>query len=532
MTGSKDKGLDMIERIDAKLLYPQNKFYLDYIAGRGAAPSFFTHQIDRFAEAVDARSRVDYPREAVCDRLYEYNARIASDPTAVLANIADLRENDTLCVISGQQVGLLGGPVYTIYKIITTIRLAASLQERLRIRVVPLFWLADEDHDFTEINLARFLKEDGEVGTVSFEWEERGRPIADLPITDEVLRAYRAYMEALPPSPHHAHVREIFAPDQAEDYSTWHARLFSQIFSSHGLIVLTPSLLREPGRDFLRSALQQRESIQDHLIEAAERLRVAGYEPALSPERAGTLYTADAAGRRIRVIDPLSHLAAVEEYPDRYSPDAALRPLFADALLPIAASVLGPGEIVYHALLKPLYPLFSIPQPLLFPRASYTVLSRAEAKLIARFGMNVGDLLSEAFTVEGTLRSLVPPNLQERFAVVRAAISADLAPLRPLVAALDPNLERSWKGAHATSLHALDRLEGRALRAGLAQHGLSSGALRRLRNIILPRGRPQERVLPLPHFINKYGPGFIDRLFAAGELDDFSHSVITGDDND
>lgn len=522
----------MIEPIDAGLLYPRNKLYLDYIAGCGAAPLFFTHSIDRFAEAAAARSNVDYPREAVCDRLHEYNARLAPDSAAVLENIADLRKKTTLCVISGQQVGLFGGPIYTIYKIMTTIRLAASLQERLQVQVVPLFWLADEDHDFTEINHARFLKEDGEVGTVSFEWEERGRPIADLPVTNEVLRAQRAYLEALPPSPHHAHVDRLFAPDQTEDYCTWHARLFSRIFSSRGLIVLTPSLLREPGRAFFRIALQQRARIQDCLAGAAARLRSAGYEPALSSERAGGLYTVDNTGRRIRVTDPSSHLAAVEEHPERYSPDAALRPLLADVTLPIVASVLGPGEIAYHALLKPLYSLFSIPQPLLFPRGSYTVLSRAEAGLIARCGVNLGDLLSEAFTVEGAFRSLAPPGLQERFAAVRAAISTDLDPLRPFVAALDPSLERSWEGAHTASLRALDRLESRALRAALAQQGLSPGALQRLRNAVLPRGRPQERAFPLPHFINKYGPGFIDRLFSAGELDDFSHSVITWDDDD
>jgi uncharacterized protein YllA (UPF0747 family) len=312
----------LIERVAARVIYPERKLYLDYIARCGDAPSFFTH------------------------RLAAYNTRLTDSP-AVLANITDLRARSTFCVISGQQVGFLGGPIYTCYKIMTTIRLAASLQERLGVRVVPLFWLANEDHDFTEINHARFLKDDGEVGTIRFEWEERGRPIADLPLSDEIRGAYTEYFDALPPGPYHADTRDLFAPKQGEDYCTWHARLFAQFFSKQGLVIVEPSLLRTSGRAFFRVALERRTGIRDRLEKTAAELREAGYSPPLAPAQAGGLYTFDATGRRVRVTDSLSHLLAVDEHPERYSPDAALRPLFADSLLPVLASVLGPGEIAY-----------------------------------------------------------------------------------------------------------------------------------------------------------------------------------------
>ncbi len=521
----------MIERVAARVIYPERKLYLDYIARCGDASSFFTHPLDGFARTLEARSRLDYPRETICDRLAAYNTRLTNSP-AVLANIADLRARSTFCVISGQQVGFLGGPIYTCYKIMTTIRLAASLQERLGVRVVPLFWLANEDHDFTEINHARFLKDDGEVGAIRFKWEERGRPIADLPLSDEIRGAYSAYFDALPPGPHRADTRDLFAPKQGEDYCTWHARLFAQFFSKQGLVIVEPSLLRTSGRAFFRIALERRTEIRDRLEKTAAELREAGYSPPLALAQAGGLYTFDASGRRVRVTDSLSHLPAVDEHPERYSPDAALRPLFADSLLPVLASVLGPGEIAYHAMLKPIYSLFDLPQPLLFPRLSYTVIDHAEADLISRFGTSIGKLLAATFTAEETMRSLAPPGLQERFAKVREAIIEDLAPLRPVVALLDPSLERSWEGTRAASLRAVDRLESRVLRAALAKHGLSTGAFQRLRNAILPRGRPQERVFPLPYFINRHGPGFVERLFSAGELDNFSHCVVTWEDDD
>jgi len=140
----------VIERIDPSRVYPENKLYLDYIAGAASTVSLFSHSPEQFAQALAQRRAVDYPRAAISDLLREYNAGIGAS-SATLADIASLSDRSTFCVISGQQAGFLGGPVYTTYKIVTTIRLAASLEERLGVKVVPMFWLADEDHDFTEI---------------------------------------------------------------------------------------------------------------------------------------------------------------------------------------------------------------------------------------------------------------------------------------------------------------------------------------------------------------------------------------------
>jgi len=221
----------------------------------------------------------------------------------------------------------------------------------------------------------------------------------------------------------------------------------------------------------------------------------------------------------------------VEEQPERYSTDAALRPLFADSLLPVVASVLGPGEIAYHAMLKPLYPLFCLSQPLLFPRKSYTIIGRDEARLITRCGTSAAEILTGQFDAQECLRRLAPSELKTRFEKAREAISQALDPLQAPLAALDPGLERTWQQARTASLRKLDDLERRAVRAELAKQGLSPRLLQRLKNALRPRGRPQERVFPLPHFINRHGPAFVDTLFSIGELDDFTHQVMTLEDD-
>jgi len=516
----------VLQSLDARVVYSDNALYLDYIAGQGKAVSFFSHPPLGFEEALAARRQVEYPREEVCDLLQEYNTGLGAE-SAALEGIEALRSQAAFCVISGQQAGFLGGPVYTLYKIITTIWLAKYLERQLRERVVPAFWLASEDHDFAEINHAFVLKQDGEVGRVAFEWTGQGRPIADLPISDGVLHAYHAYFDQLIPGPHYETARELFAAKSEEDYCSWHARIWARLFSGRGLVVVDPSILRAPAGGFFHAALTKREEIKAGLETVAAGLREAGYEPALSPQKAGRLYTLDSDRHRIRVEDPSAHLASVRKVPERYSADAALRPLLADTLFPSIASVLGPGEIAYHALLRPLYALFELPQPLVFPRKSCTVIGKDQGELISRCGTSAATILSGGFDAKQCLRDLASGELQAPFADAREAITRALEPLRAPLEGLDPGLQRTWQQTRDTSLRRLDDLERRAVRAELARRGLSAGLLQRLQNALRPRGRPQERVFPLPHFINRHGPTFVDTLFSIGELDDFTHQMIT-----
>ena len=521
----------MLQRLDARVVYPENALYLDYIAGRAQAASFFSHPLLGFEQALAGRRQADYPREEVCDLLRRHNAALGAD-SAALEGIEALRSPATFCVISGQQAGFLGGPAYTTYKIVTTVWLAHYLARHLDVRIVPLFWLASHDHDFTEINHTYLLQEDGEVGKVAFEWSQQGQPIADLPITDAVSDAYREYCDRLPPGPHYEAARRLFAAEQGEDYCRWHARIWARLFSERGLVIVDPSVLSSPARGFYHTALTKREEIQSGLEASAADLREAGYEATLSPQRAGRLYTLGPDGRRIRVEDPSAHLVSVLATPERYSADAALRPLLADTLFPVVASVLGPGEIAYHAALKPLYALFGLAQPLAFPRKSLTVIDKDQAGLIDRCGTSAATILGGGFDAKRCLRDRASGGMRASFAGAREAIDRAMEPLRPLLASLDPGLERTWRQTKDTSLRRLDDLERRAVRAELARLGLSAGVVRRLQNALRPRGRPQERVFPLPHFINRHGAAFVDTLFSIGGIDDFGHQVIIAEEEE
>jgi bacillithiol biosynthesis cysteine-adding enzyme BshC len=519
----------VIERIDSRLLHSGNRFFLDYVNGEDASLRFFEHSPAAFEEAADARRSLDFPREELVSRLLAYNERLAAS-TAALANINRLTEPGTLCVIGGQQVGFLGGPLFTVYKILTVLRAASWLAERLQARVVPVFWLASEDHDFTEINRTRFLDESGNLRTISFDWDGRGRPIEQLPITAEVRTATNDALALFPND--RAAARDLFLPEPSDDYALWHARVWSRLFADSGLVLVEPRTVRAMAAPFFAKALASAEGITARLIESAGELRSRGYAVPIDPERAGGLFWFSQDGRRIRIDDPSTHVARAGESPENYSPDALLRPLLADSIFPTIASVLGPSEISYQAVLRPLYRLFEIPQPVLLPRHGFTLVTARQASLLDRCGVSVSDVLTDGFDPAAIARSSASPTLLDAFAQRKADVRASLEPLVEPLAALDPGLPTRLRQTIDRIETQIVQLEERAVRADLARGGISLRELRRLNAELHPAGKPQERVLSLIHVAAQHGLQWIFELESPADPDEYAHYAVTVGESD
>jgi bacillithiol biosynthesis cysteine-adding enzyme BshC len=514
----------VIERIDPRLLHHDNRFFLDYVAGEESALRRFEHPPTALARAADARRSIDFPREELAARLRAYNERLDASPVA-LANIDALAKPGSLCVIGGQQAGFLGGPLFAVYKILTTLRAASWLADRLRAHVVPIFWLASEDHDFTEIHRVRFLDASGELRTISFDWDGRGRPIERLPITEEIRAALAEALDFLPED--RASTRDLFLPEPSDDYAVWHARIWSRLFSGSGLVLVEPRTVRSMAGPFFAEALSSADEIAAGLAESASELRSDGYAVPLDLERVGGLFLIAEDGPRVRVDDPADHLDRVGDSPEDYSPDAALRPLLADSLFPTIAGVLGPSETSYQAMLRPVYRLFGIPQPILLPRHGYTLVTPRQASLLGRCGATVSDVVADRFDATAVARSSASPALLERFAERKAGVRTALDPLLAPLAALDPGLPARWRQTVDRIEQQIDQLEERAVRADLARSGISLRELRRLSAEIRPTGKLQERVLSLIHVAARHGLQWIFELESPADPDEYAHYAVT-----
>ena len=508
--------------IPAASIYPESRLLLDLVDGRESTVRLFEQAPADFAAAAEARLAAPIPREALAEALTAYNRSIGASPKT-FAHIEALREPGTVCVITGQQAGFLGGPAYTVYKALHAIRLAKHLEGRIGRRVVPVFWLATEDHDFTEINRVRWL-EGADLKTVSFDWSGRGRPIESMPAEPETVQAAEEVLGNLPDRL--AHIRALFLPEDGDDYSRWHARILSRLFADRGLIVVEPRALRHMTGEFLEQALKLAQQIPGALQSACDTLRKAGYTPALDPNKAGLPFVFSENGQRRR-WDSSSSAATPRLAPLRYSPDAALRPLLADTVFPTVASILGPGEIAYQALLLPLYSLFAVSQPVIVPRHGYTVLGEAEASLLDRLGVGADEAVSPGFDPVKIAQSAASPTLRAEFAEARTKVQEALHPLQETVASLDPGLDARWRQASDHAQQAVDRLEERALSVDLARQGFSRGAMRGVAATLRPAGKPQERVLSFVHFALRYGVEWLPQLEDAGDPERFAHRMVT-----
>ena len=461
---------------------------------------------------------------AVAEDLVTHQRRCDGDELSV-ANAEALAAGRAACIVTGQQAGLLGGPVYTAYKIASAVRLARQVAERTGRRCVPVFWLASEDHDIGEANHTFGTKADGEIGRVSFR-ASGGREVRRLPVDDEMAGSVARYFDHLLPAGDRPRARRAYALDGQRTFTAWVARSWMRLFAGTGLVVVEPALLRPACGELFERALAERAAVAEALAAVARDLREAGYRVPLDPATAGTPFHVGADGTRVRVADAGSLLRRGAVDATVLSTDAALRPVFADAVLPNLAHVVGAGEMAYHAMLKPLYALFGVAQPAVLPRRSLTFLTEDEAVALERYGITAEEALTgRVHPGEATHRLLGDGDAAE-FERVAAQIRTAFRPLAERVSAVDPSLARTWQRSRDHALRGLDRLRARTGRAVLARRGYSPEALHRVLNQIRPRGRLQERVFPVPHFLARFGAPFLDACLIGEPEEAFTHEVL------
>ena len=519
----------MTQTIDPRILYSQSPFFLDFIEGKNATTEFLEHSITSLNRLAEARQAFlsQSTRSDTCDALLGYN-RTLDASADTMGNIERLRDPKSLCVIGGQQVGFLGGPLFVIYKIVSIVRTASWLSDRLEVPVVPVFWLASEDHDFAEINHTRWLDDSGALRTISFDWEGQGRPIEQLSITETVRQAFGEASQKISFSK--ASDAAIFSSVKDDTYCKWHARMWSRLFSRDGLIIVEPQVLRPLAKPFFLRALSEPNVIRAALEQSASQLEAKGYPVPLDPSRSGRLFGLAENGIRQRIEESAVEPGSPD--PSTYSADAPLRPLLADSLLPTVANILGPSELAYHAMLRPLYEQWSIPQPLVIPRQSATIITKADFELLSGLGIEISEALQPEFKPGEIVKRLASEELSLEFSKTRARMEEALLPLKDHLSQLDPGLEIRWHQTLDQAQHQVERLEDRAIRAELARRGISVKSLRNLKPLLRPMEEAQERILSAFSFIARFGIEWIHEMIVSsepcrfGEPDRFEHQLI------
>jgi bacillithiol biosynthesis cysteine-adding enzyme BshC len=496
---------------------------------------------------------------ALADALLRQSLQFGAGDAA-LANIDRLRKG-ARAVVTGQQVGLFGGPLLTLLKAATAVAKAKEATAATGVAHVPVFWLASEDHDLAEVDQVS-LPGKRAMETLRLGLSGGGVAAGSVALGANVEAALEQASELLAYAPICDLLRECYTPDATLGGAF--ARLMTRLFAAHGLIVMDAA-----GRDFhalganvLREAIERPAEFEAALLERTKALEAGGYHAqVLVNPGASLLFLFDeASGARLplRRIGGPTHrerqvrdewgttvdavwkagaktystadlLAILDATPERLSPNALLRTVFQDAILPTAAYIGGPAEIAYFAQTAVLYEGIAGRITPVLPRFSATLIEPAIGAVMAKDEVSLEDIFAVKTVDELALRMgarAMPIESKRKLAAVGNAMDAELGTLTGYLAEIDASLGRSALVSASKMRYQMNRLRRMAATFEVQKEASLRKHAEAMVLHLFPDGHPQERVVGGAYFLAQAGDGLIDRLVAeAGEMC-LGHSVV------
>lgn len=511
----------------------------EFFSGNFRDPTAFSYQAGR------VRSR-DLPRERLAAVLKEMNQGYGCGE-ATVANINALIQDTTCAVVTGQQVGLFSGPLYTIYKAITAIKLAESLGQNSPGGFVPVFWLASDDHDFAEINHITLLDKENRLKDIQYQEPSLSQktPVSRIILTTEISNCFQQLRDS-------THDSE-FRPDILSQLGTAYqpgrsfveafARWMTRLFKSYGLIFVDAGHpgLKDLGKEVFFTEVAQKSPSTRCVLETSRKLAQKNYSVQVrlhegilnvflvEKERRAILfgdtdYSIKGTSERLAGDELLERL---EAKPHLFSPNVLLRPLYQDKLLPTVAYVAGPAEISYFAQMKDVYQTFKIPMPIIYPRKGLTLVDKKVDRTLNIYGLEFEDLWRNTDAkIKEVAEEKIPRSLEKAIHSAAAHLDRDMNDVRREIRAFEPTLEKTIDLTVRKTRYFMNQLEEKILKASKKRNAVVIQRIRLAKNSLYPKSQLQERVFNITPFLIKYGFAFMDRLYKAVDIDHHEHHIL------
>ena len=500
---------------------------------------------EAWQDAIARAQRHPRDRAAIAAIIGAQQAHRGTPPAARTA-AAQLADPDTVAVVTGQQAGAFGGPLFTLLKAITAIQLARKAAAEHNVPAVAVFWVDAEDHDWEEVRSCTVLDGEFQPRTVTLaEPEGAGEvPVNALALDGRIEQT----IEELAASLAHtdftdwvlSQLKAAYRPGVgvADAFARW----LEAVLGPYGLVVFESAdpaakplvgnvftrELRAPGRTAALAA------------QAGDELASRGHQPQVVPQPDSiSLFHLDGTRRPIRrtgdtavVGEATCTLASLAEEaastPGHFSPNVLLRPIVQDTLFPTICYVAGPSELAYLGQLGGVYQHFGVPMPLMYPRATATLIDSAATRFLAKYDLPMEELQRQDEAVlNRLLQSQLPPEVEESLKEAEQSVRRTMQRVVEAMPALDPTLS----GAASTTLgkmeHDLHGLQTKVIHAAKRRDETLRRQFNRAQSQMFPLGHPQERTLAVIFFLNRYGPALVDRLLEELPLELGRHWILT-----
>src|SRR5579871_691305 len=511
--------------------YPHSPHFAEWSAAEAAAIPY----------NADRRERVS----AILER--QNKSWNAGAPT--LSNIARLRAG-AAAIVTGQQVGLFGGPMFSIYKALTAVKLVEEARAA-GIDAVPIFWLATYDHDLQEVNHVSFQAEDGSLRTVSTSSHGvPGAPVSNVRFGDEILAAVEDAGALLGDTQALVWLRETYRP--GETLGSAFGRLYAKLFAPWGVIVLDASdaELHRVAAPIYRAAIERAGELDAALLARGKELEQAGYHQQVKVTDSSTLVFTMSGGARTAIhrrerngsgaagfvigtgegVEKLSRselLDRIAASPQNFSPNVLLRPVVQDYLLPTLAYTGGAAEAAYFAQAGAVYERLSGRVTPIVPRFSATIVGPRTQRWLRQYDIGVQDAFHGIEPLRRKLAArTLPQGVQAAFASAQKSVEQSLAGLRERLMELDATLADASQTSASKMNYQLNRLRQRATAAELRRSDVISRHAEKLSNTLYPAGALQERGIGGMFFVAKFGSELFQDILSVMRTDCPDHQLL------
>jgi len=541
-----------VETLPFERIPQQSRLFLDYLKDPIALHKFypsavrFHHELSQRVPEVLAAYRVD--RNKVCDALAAMNQRWGAGQNT-LDNIELLRESDCIAVVSGQQAGLFTGPLYTVYKALSAVKLAGCLRQR-ETKAVPVFWIAAEDHDFAEVAKAEFISRDCQLNDVEVPagMHREGQPVGRVVLDESIDTAVDQLFELLPNSEFAADMKALVknAWQPGRGFVDSFASMMTALLGRYGLIFLDPldPELKRLAAPLYSEAARRAPEIAAALEQRSHDLESAGYHAqVLATANSFPLFLHDDAGARHAVqrgengkyrakeieqeysAEELATLA--QEKPEQFSPNVTLRAVVQDYLLPTIAYYGGAAEIAYFAQTAEVYRVLERPATPILPRSSLTMIERHAGRVLERYGLSLADFFEGH---ESVIKRVVEEHLgadtAKLFANAEQHVNHELDRLRQDLEAIDPTLASALETGRKKINYQLDGLRTRFVRAQMTRDEAAHRQLQRVFDQLYPNKDLQERHINITSLLARHGTYVIEWIFNAINIGSVEHQIV------
>ncbi|MGA8503137.1 MAG: bacillithiol biosynthesis cysteine-adding enzyme BshC [Candidatus Sulfotelmatobacter sp.] len=526
------------------------RLFTDFLAYSASVQPFYPHSphFSEWSKAQASALQYDPSRRERVSTILERQNKSWDASSQTLANLSRLRAG-AAAIVTGQQVGLFGGPMFAIYKALTAVKLADEATAA-GIDAVPIFWLATSDHDLAEVNHVSLPGSDGLLRTFTTSSHGvPGAPVSNLRLGEEILPVVEEAASLLGDSEASQFLRASYRP--GETLGTAFARFYAQLFAQRGVILLDASdaELHRVAAPMYRAAIEHVEDLDAALLARGDALERAGYYQQVKVTPSSVLLFVLRDGARTAIhrregsnnagefvigsepgaekISSAELLDRIAAAPESFSPNVLLRPVVQDYLLPTLAYTGGAAEAAYFAQAGAVYEKILGRVTPIVPRFSATLVEPKVQRWLGQYGIAVRDAFDGPEALRQTLAArTLPAGLQTAFERANKSIEESFSGLQEALAKLDPTLVEASQTGASKVRYQLDRLRERAMAAELRRSEVVSRHAVALSQALYPENALQERGVAGVYFVARHGTELLRGIYDTMRTDCHDHQIL------